>query len=31
MLKNRCAIVTGSVAGLGYAIAESLGKAARMS
>jgi hypothetical protein len=26
MLKNRCAIVTGSVAGLGYAIAESLGK-----
>lgn len=27
MLENRCALVTGSVAGLGYAIAESLGKA----
>ena len=27
MLKNRCALVTGSVSGLGYAIAESLAKA----
>jgi len=27
MLKDRCALVTGSVAGLGYAIAESLAKA----
>jgi len=27
MLGNRCAVVTGSVAGLGYAIAESLAKA----
>lgn len=27
MLRGRCALVTGSVAGLGYAIAESLGRA----
>ena len=27
MLKNKCALITGSIAGLGYAIAESLAKA----